>query len=106
MRCLPACHAEPCNCGLILLVILSHLDQTVLFQQRRTFLNHYGAKDLAASFRTVRKNTILTAQDIPEEKYGFRAAPDTRSVAELLSHIALGFNFAFLIHKERRKNLD
>jgi len=69
-------------------------------------LNHYGAKELAASFRTVRKNTILTAQDIPEEKYSFRPAPDTRSVAELLSHIALGFNFGFLIHKERRKNLD
>ena len=69
-------------------------------------MNHYGAKELAASFRTVRKNTILTAQDIPEEKYSFRPAPDTRSVAELLSHIALGFNFGFLIHKERRKNLD
>jgi uncharacterized damage-inducible protein DinB len=69
-------------------------------------LNHYGAKELAASFRTVRKNTILIAQDIPEEKYSFRPAPDTRSVAELLSHIALGFNFAYMLHKERRKNLD
>ena len=41
-------------------------------------MNYYGAKDLAGSFRTVRKNTLTIAQDIPEEKYGFRPAPDTR----------------------------
>jgi len=52
-------------------------------------MTYYGAKELADSFRTVRKNTILTAQDIPEEKYSFRASPETRSVAELLTHIAL-----------------
>ena len=37
---------------------------------------YYGAKELADSFRTVRKNTILVAEDIPEEKYSFAAAPD------------------------------
>jgi uncharacterized damage-inducible protein DinB len=52
-------------------------------------MNFYGAKELADSFRTVRKNTILVAEDIPEGKYSFRAAPETRSVAELLTHIAL-----------------
>ncbi len=33
----------------------------------------YGAKDMAESFRTVRKNTIQVAQDIPEDKYDYRA---------------------------------
>ena len=28
-------------------------------------MNYYGAKELANSFRTVRKNTIQTAEDIP-----------------------------------------
>jgi uncharacterized damage-inducible protein DinB len=48
----------------------------------------YGGKDLAASFRTVRRNTVLAAADIPEDQYGFRPTPDTRSVAEQLVHIA------------------
>ena len=51
-------------------------------------MNYYGAKDLAESFRTVRKNTIQVAEDIPEEKYSYRAAPDTMSVGEMLSHLA------------------
>ena len=69
-------------------------------------MNYYGGKELAASFRTVRKNTLAVAQDIPEDKYGFRAAPDTRSVGELLSHIALSFNFQYQVHaKERRATL-
>jgi len=37
-------------------------------------LNYYGAKELAESFRTVRKNTITIAQELPEEKYSFRPA--------------------------------
>ena len=41
----------------------------------------YGAKELAQSFRTVRKNTIQVAEDIPEDKYSFKATPDTMSVA-------------------------
>ena len=51
-------------------------------------MNYYGAKDLAASFRTVRNNTIKIAEDIGEEHYGFRATPETRSVGEYLVHIA------------------
>ncbi len=70
-------------------------------------MNYYGSRELANSFRTVRKNTILVAQDIPEEKYSFRPAPDTRSVGELLSHIALAKSFQEQVHaKERRKNMD
>jgi uncharacterized damage-inducible protein DinB len=70
-------------------------------------VSHYGAKDLASSFRTVRKNTIQVAQDIPEDKYGFRPAPETRSVTELLSHIALAHRFQHQIHAvEKRTTLD
>ncbi len=48
----------------------------------------YTGKDLAAAFRRVRGNTIRMAQEIPEEKYGFTPAPETRSIARLLAHIA------------------
>jgi uncharacterized damage-inducible protein DinB len=51
-------------------------------------MNYYGSKDLADSFRTVRKNTIQVAEDIPEEKYSYRAAPDTMTVGEMLAHLA------------------
>lgn len=56
-------------------------------------MNYYGAKELAASYRTVRKNTITIAEEIPEDQYGFRAAEGTQSVGELLAHIALGGRF-------------
>jgi uncharacterized damage-inducible protein DinB len=59
---------------------------------------YYGAKELASSCRTVRGNTIITAQDIPEEKYGFKPTPDYRSIAQLLSHIALACRFQYRIH--------
>jgi uncharacterized damage-inducible protein DinB len=69
-------------------------------------MNYYSAKELADSFRTVRKNTLVIAQDLPEEKYTFRPAPDTRSPGELLAHIALAPNFEYQIHaSERRKTL-
>ena len=61
-------------------------------------MNYYGAKELAESFRTVRKNTIQVAEDIPENKYGFQAASDVRSVEKLLTHIALAPTFQFRIH--------
>jgi uncharacterized damage-inducible protein DinB len=50
-------------------------------------MTYYGAKDLASAFRTVRDNTIQVANDIGEGHYGFRATPETRSVAETLIHI-------------------
>src|SRR5262245_22643481 len=49
----------------------------------------YGLPQLVDSVRTVRRNTILIAEDIPAEKYGYRPTPDSRSVAETLIHIAL-----------------
>ena len=70
-------------------------------------MNYYGAKELADAFRTVRKNTIVIAEEIPEQHYGFRAAPNTRSVAELLSHIALRPRLGEQIHfLERRTTLE
>jgi uncharacterized damage-inducible protein DinB len=52
-------------------------------------MTYYGGKQLADAFRTVRKNTIQVAEDIPEDKYSFKAAADTMSVAEMLSHLAV-----------------
>jgi uncharacterized damage-inducible protein DinB len=52
-------------------------------------MTYYGSNELAASFRTVRSNTLKIAEEIPEEQYGFRPAPDCRSVAETLVHIAV-----------------
>jgi uncharacterized damage-inducible protein DinB len=52
-------------------------------------MTYYGAKELARSFRTVRGNTIQIAEEIPEDKYGFRPAEGCRSVAETLAHIAV-----------------
>ena len=62
----------------------------------------YGVRQLAASMRAVRQNTILIAGDIPESSFAFRATPQTRSVAETLIHIAwLGTADRFM-HEERR----
>lgn len=57
-------------------------------------MTYYGARELAESWRTVRKNTIQVAEDIPEEKYSFRAAPDTMSVGEMLAHLACSPHWA------------
>lgn len=70
-------------------------------------MTYYGAKELAASFRTVRKNTIAIAQDIPEEKYSFTPVPECRNVAQLLMHIALSPRFQYQVHAiERRMTLE
>src|SRR5947199_7417133 len=70
-------------------------------------MNYYGAKELAESFRTVRKNTIQIAEDIPEGKYSFKAANDVRSVEKLLTHIALAPGFGYQIHAvEKRTSLE
>ncbi|MBZ5606848.1 MAG: DinB family protein [Acidobacteriia bacterium] len=70
-------------------------------------MNYYGAKELAASFRTVRKNTITIAEEIGEQHYGFRAAPETRSVGSTLIHIGLGPRLQEQVHGvERRVSLD
>jgi len=61
----------------------------------------YGGKELAKAFRTVRANTIQVAEDIPEEKYGHVAAPEVRSVAQMLAHVALSTRLWDEIDKKR-----
>lgn len=63
---------------------------------------YYGAKELAASFRTVRNNTIQIAEEIGEEHYGFRATPENRSIGETLLHIA---NIPIIAYEVRTKGV-
>jgi uncharacterized damage-inducible protein DinB len=65
----------------------------------------YGSKELAASFRTVRSNTIKIAEEIPESKYDFRAAPDSRSIGGTLTHIALLSSFQHHVHGHKISDL-
>ena len=67
-------------------------------------MTHYGGKDLARSFRQVRGNTIQTAEEIPEDKYGFQANSDTRSIGATLAHIAVSTGFQD--HIQRNKVAD
>ena len=69
-------------------------------------MSRYGAKELARSNRTVRKNTLQVAQDIPEDKYNFRVSAEMRSVAELLTHIALSHEFNHQLHGAGAKTLE
>jgi len=61
-------------------------------------MSHYGGKEFGAAFRTVRKNTIQIAEDIPEDKYTFKPAPEARTVAQTLTHMAISTEFAHSIH--------
>src|SRR5258706_8394453 len=65
-------------------------------------MNPYGTQQLASALRTVRKNTILVAEDIPEESYGYRVSPDSRSVAETLLHIAAALQLDYYVHGDER----
>jgi uncharacterized damage-inducible protein DinB len=64
-------------------------------------MNYYGGKELAAAFRTVRKNTIQIAEDIPENKYDFKPSPESRTIGQTLAHIAVATTFPTLLHGER-----
>jgi len=66
----------------------------------------YGARDIAESFRTVRKNTIQIAEDIPADQYGFRAAEGVKSVGELLAHIAVSPGWQIHVHGQRISSID
>lgn len=67
-------------------------------------MTYYGPKELAASFRQVRGNTLQIAEEIPEQKYDFRAAPDCRTVAQTLVHLA--FAPAVQLHIQRNRVSD
>jgi uncharacterized damage-inducible protein DinB len=66
-------------------------------------MTYYGARDLADSFRTVRKNTIQVAKDLPEEQYGFRVTPEVESVGAMLAHVAIGTVMPLIFHGTERK---
>jgi uncharacterized damage-inducible protein DinB len=68
-------------------------------------MTHYGGKELASAFRTVRKNTIQVAEDIPESKYSFVAAAEVRSVARMLTHVAIATRIFEDVHKKRLTTL-
>jgi uncharacterized damage-inducible protein DinB len=63
----------------------------------------YGGKELASAFRTVRKNTVQVAEDIPESQYGHVAAPECKSVGRMLTHIAVAQGFWDEIHRKQRR---
>ena len=71
-------------------------------------MTYYGPKEIAASFRTVRNNTIQIAEEIPEDQYGFRPAEGSRTVAQTLVHLGNLTQFAFLLHRDnaRLKTLE
>src|ERR1043165_506019 len=64
-------------------------------------MTYYGSKELAASFRTVRNNTLTIANEIPEGKVGFAPAPGCRTVAQTLVHIAVLWRLQNKIHIEQ-----
>jgi uncharacterized damage-inducible protein DinB len=61
-------------------------------------MTYYGGKELADAFRTVRGNTVQIAEDIPENLYDFKPAPDVSSVRDTLKHIAVSTGFQSHIH--------
>jgi uncharacterized damage-inducible protein DinB len=65
-------------------------------------MTYYGAKEMAASFRTVRNNTIQLAEEIDEKHYGFQATPETRTVAQTLIHIANSVRFPLAAHRDHK----
>ena len=68
-------------------------------------MHGYDAKDLGRAFRTVRKNTIQIADEIPEDKYDFRPAAGSQSVAETLRHIAVSTHWPIQVHGDRLTQL-
>jgi uncharacterized damage-inducible protein DinB len=69
-------------------------------------MTYYGAKQLADSFRTVRSNTLQIANDIPEDKYSFKATPDVMSVREVLAHLAISPMWHLDVHPKKVSHLD
>ncbi len=68
-------------------------------------MTYYGAAELAASFRQVRANTIQVAEDIPEAHYGFMPAPETRTVGQTLTHMAVASRLQLFVQGQRVTDL-
>src|SRR5262249_32366287 len=77
-------------------------NRTSAVRNKEDTMSLYGPRQLADSVRTVRRNTIRIAEDIPEKDYGFRPTPDSRSVAETLGHIAILSQVGRRIHGDQR----
>jgi uncharacterized damage-inducible protein DinB len=69
-------------------------------------MTYYGAKQLADSFRTVRKNTLAIAEEIPDDKYSFKATSEVMSVGEMLAHLAISPMWHLDIHSQKIEYLD
>ena len=69
-------------------------------------MTYYGGKNIADSFRTVRKNTLAIAEEIPEEKYAFKATPDVMSVGEMLAHLAVSPGWQIEVHGSKVSHID
>jgi uncharacterized damage-inducible protein DinB len=65
-------------------------------------MHYYAGPELARAFRTVRKNTLEIAKEIPEDKYGFRAAEGSMSVAEILAHLAASPSWQMAAHRDEK----
>jgi uncharacterized damage-inducible protein DinB len=69
-------------------------------------MTYYGGRQLAESFRTVRKNTLTIAEEIPEEKYSFKATPEVMSVGEILAHLAINPLWQIDVHSKHVPLID
>ncbi|MGD9902568.1 MAG: DinB family protein [Vicinamibacterales bacterium] len=67
-------------------------------------MTYYGGKQLAEAFRTVRQNTIQTAQDIPEDRFDFAAGDGAMTVGAMLAHLVASTNFHHRVHGLDRKS--
>jgi uncharacterized damage-inducible protein DinB len=91
------------------LSIIGHREDEVIhsmFWRGGGIVTYYGPKQLADSFRTVRKNTLTIANEIPEDKYSYKATPDVMSVRELLAHIAVSPMWQIEVHTQKLPSLD
>lgn len=64
-------------------------------------MTYYGGRELAASFRTVRGNTIKIAEEIPESSYHFKVSDASRTIGQTLTHIAMIPEFQTHVHQNR-----
>jgi uncharacterized damage-inducible protein DinB len=68
-------------------------------------MTYYGGRELAASYRTVRNNTIKIADEIPESSYDFKPAEGCRTIAQTLGHIAAIPHIQSHIQKNRLESI-
>ncbi len=66
-------------------------------------MTSYSGTDFGRAFRTVRKNTIQVAMDIPAGQWGFRATPESMSVHEMLAHLAASTTWQLKLHGQDKK---